>query len=249
MRRIITLTLAAMLSACVPGTVRHTVVPTPAAIHSYAAACSAPVPGLTPGGYVFAGFDFVDEHCGIFFDGVIELAKDARYASSSIATANTQAALIMTAVNASLTAIAVVAAGSEMARKLIDGYAEVYAFSPYAVEVRRLAFEAMEAYRATPEVAEAIAALRMDLSGDAWCIAHNVVRNYAKICSISGVEALARQAVAHSTITRSEAPAATLVVRRQSSLVRRGQRRATAQELRTFRGFSMPNFNAGSPPR
>ena len=34
----------------------------------------------------------------------------------------------------------------------------------------------------------------MTSAGDAYCVAGNIVRNYAKICSVANVEALARQA-------------------------------------------------------
>src|SRR3954468_14325258 len=124
MRRPIVVLLAFLLvSGCGPRSGGRGVSVRPSEVHAFASACAVPVQELSPAGYTFAGFDFVDEQCGIFFDGVIELAKDSRFASSSIATANTQAALVMAAVDAAKNSIAMVAAGSELARRLIDGYA------------------------------------------------------------------------------------------------------------------------------
>ena len=252
MRFISTIVVAFILAGCTAQNVRQAAIVDPIAIQSYAAICSAEVSGLSPQGYVYAGMDFVDQQCTTFFDNVILLQKDARYASSSVATANTQTALILAAVEASAKSIAIVAASSELIRRLIDGFASEYAFAPYAVEVRKLVFDTLTAYRMSPETDDAIAALRTaNTMSDAQCIATNIVRNYAKICSISGVEALARQAISNSPVSKSDgsggfAPASFRVTQRLA--VRRTVRRATAAEVETFRrGLPLPNFVAGAP--
>jgi hypothetical protein len=242
-----------VLSGCTSANdVRRAVVVEPEGIHSYAAMCSAPVSEMSPEGYVYAGWDYVDEQCSAFFDNLILLSKDARYASSSIATANSQATLILQAVEASATSIAIVAAGTELARQLINGFAAEYAFSPYSVEVRRLVFAAMSAYRTDSETGSALDALTTArFSGDAYCLATNIVRNYAKLCTISGVEALARQAVANSYVQRVRpvAPYSSRF-RALSAPAAAGprRRRATDAEIATFRrGLGLPNYMAGSP--
>jgi hypothetical protein len=122
--------------------IQEPVVVTPQYVHAYANQCSAaPENNLTPVGYVVAGLDAVDEQCITFFDGIVQLQKDARYASSSVATANAQTAVVLGLVKASAGTIGVIAAGSELARKLIEGYAAEYAFSPYALESRKVVFE------------------------------------------------------------------------------------------------------------
>jgi hypothetical protein len=252
-RRSIIILLTLLVSGC--GNSPRGVSVKPSEVHAFAAVCSVPVSNLSPIGYTLAGFDFVDEQCGVFFDGIIELAKDTRYASSSIATANTQAALIMAAVHAAASSIAIVAASSELARKLIDGYAVEYAFSPYALEVRQLVVDALAAYRGDVKTDEAIRSLEtLPGGGDAYCLANNIVRNYAKICSVANVEALARQAVANSKISRSNAPltdgALRVAVRGQPSIASspRSFRRATPEELTQFRrGVALPNYTAGTP--
>jgi hypothetical protein len=250
MHRVIVIALALSLSGCL-GSDRPGVTVKPADVHAYAGVCAVPVPDLSPAGYTFAGFDFVDEQCGIFFDGIVELSKTARFASTSIATANTQATLILTAVEAAEKSIAIVAAGSELARKLIDGYAAEYAFAPYAPEVRQLVMDAMTAYRLDTDTDRAIAALQANATtGDAYCLAHNVVRNYAKICSIANVEALARQAVANSRIGRTSPPAGTGGIGPERLAAPRAarMRRAHAEDIATFRrGLGLPNFTAGRP--
>jgi hypothetical protein len=245
--------LALLVSGC--GNNPRGVSVKPAEVHAFAGVCSAPVPNLSPIGYTLAGFDFVDEQCGVFFDGIIELAKNSRYASNSIATANTQAALIMAAVETAASSIAIVAASSELARKLIDGYAAEYAFSPYALEVRQLVVDALAAYRADGTTDHAINALQtLPGAGDAFCMANNIVRNYAKICSVANVEALARQAVANSKIGKSDPPLGNstqrVAARSQfsSPASARSLRRATSEELTNFRrGLALPNYTAGKP--
>jgi hypothetical protein len=253
--RLIVIALAAILSGCVFSKASRSVSVQPADVHAFAAVCSAPVPGLSPSGYTYAGFDFVDEQCGIFFDGIVELSKNSRFASSSIATANSQAATIMAAVDVASKAIGIVAAGSELARKVIDGYAAEYAFAPYALEVRQLALNAMTAYRNAGETDRAISALAAaPTEADAYCLANNVVRNYAKICAIANVEALARQAVANSKITKSQpsAGAERLTLRQRLSASdvgpRTAVRRATEADIVNFRrGLGLPNYTAGAP--
>jgi hypothetical protein len=252
-RPILVILLATFVSGCILGNSGRGVSVKPAEVHAFADVCSAPVPGLTPTGYTIAGFDFVDEQCGVFFDGIVELAKNSRYASSSIATANTQAALIMAAVDTATKSIAIVAASSELARKLIDGYAAEYAFSPYALEVRQLVVDALTAYRANIDTNAAVDKLQTMPPGDGFCFANNIVRNYAKICTIANVEALARQAVANSKIGKSDSPAASNAPRVAGRFVPaaaggRALPRATADDLANFRrGLALPNYTAGRP--
>lgn len=252
-RPIILVVLATFVSGCNLGSGGRGVSVKPAEVHAFAGVCSAEVPGLTPFGYTMAGFDFVDEQCGIFFDGIVELTKNSRYASSSIATANTQAALIMAAVDTATKSIAIVAASSELARKLIDGYAAEYAFSPYALEVRQLVVDALTAYRANKDTDAAIDRLQTVPLGDGFCLANNIVRNYAKICTIANVEALARQAVANSKIGKSDSPAAGNATRMAGRFVPaaasgRALPRATSEEMTNFRrGLALPNYTAGRP--
>jgi len=248
MRFISIIVMTLILTGCGWSNVRHAAVVDPVGIQSYAAVCSVEVPGLTPEGYVFAGWDFVDEQCGTFFDNVILLQKDTRYASSAIATANTQTALILAAVEASAKSIAIVAASSEFVRRLIDNFATEYAFAPYAVEVRQLVIDALSRYRISDATTGALGEMRSARTiGDAQCLANNIVRNYAKICTISGVEALARQAIANSQIHQSPGPGAG-GGGGQRSLVGRSFRRATAAESISFRrSLALPNFVAGVP--
>ena len=202
MKFVFLVALAVLVGACSLSDNNTAVTVTPESVHAYADYCSRQPARVTPVGYVAAGFDDVDEQCQTFFDGIVLLQKNARYASSSIATGNSQAAVIMGLVKASAGSIAVVAAGSELARKLVEGYAAEYAFSPYALETRKLAFDAMTAYRNDTGTISAINALDRS-SGDNYCLAQNIVRNYAKICSISGVEALAKQAIAAGSVKKS----------------------------------------------
>jgi len=217
----------------------HAVVVTPESVHAYAGACSAIPANVTPIGYVYAGWDFVDQQCQTFFDGIVELQKEARYASSSIATANSQAAAIMGLVKTAATTISIVAAGSELARKLVDGYAAEFAFSPYAVEARSVVFDALTAYRNDPTVAANVRSLSA-ASPDNYCVAQNIVRNYAKICSLAGIEMLARQAISTSKVSRSAGGAAGGNIRPAPASLRSGSAPAN-----TSVGLGLPNFVAG----
>lgn len=219
----------------------HAVVVTPESVHAYAAACSAVPASLTPVGFVYAGWDYVDQQCQIFFDGIVELQKDARYASSSIATANSQAAAIMGLVNAAASSIAMVAAGTELARKLVDGYAAEFAFSPYAVESRKVVFDALSAYRNDKDIVATVQGLSA-ASPDNYCIAQNVIRNYAKICSLAGIEMLARQAIASAPISRSDSGGGGSGVNRVTSVSPARLRRGLAPAPV---GLGLPNFVAG----
>jgi hypothetical protein len=231
--------VACFLTACVGSGLRQSVTATPDGVRDYAQLCAKPIPELTPAGYIYAGFDLVDEQCGIFFDNLTNLARDTRYTSTSIATANAQAAAILGVVEASAKSIAIVAAGTELARRLVDNYAEVYAFAPYAVEIRRLVDTAFSAYRDDAQVNSAIARLETGSNtGDSLCLAHNIVRNYAKICSIANLDALARQAIGTANVREAGASA------RPS--ISTPLRAPTSREAVTFRRtLSLPNFVAG----
>ncbi|TKD47536.1 MAG: hypothetical protein E5W98_06380 [Mesorhizobium sp.] len=174
-------------------------------MRTYANACAVPPHGLSPIGYVSAGVDLVDSKCDEFFDSLIRLENDASFARSGIATANTQTAVILGALKSSATTIAIIAAASQLATSLIEGYTKVYAFAPYAVEVRRLVVETMQKYRSSEEFAGAVSALvTLPTNSDAFCTAQNIVRNYAKVCTITGIEDLARQAISRGEIVKRE---------------------------------------------
>jgi hypothetical protein len=62
----------------------------------------------------------------------------------------------------------------------------------------------MKAYRDDTNTVTLVNSLQRP-SGDNYCAAQNVIRNYAKICSIGGIEALTRQAIANTKINKSDA--------------------------------------------
>ncbi|RWH65943.1 hypothetical protein [Mesorhizobium sp.] len=195
--------LAILVSGCNSANVRSGVSFSPNEMRGYANACAVPPQRLSPIGYVSAGIDLVDSKCDEFFDSLVRLQNDASFAQSGIATANTQTAAILGALKSSAATIAIIASASQLATSLIDGYTKAYAFAPYAVEVRRLVVETMQKYRSSEEFAGAVSALAtLPTSSDAFCAAQNIVRNYAKACTITGIEDLMRQAISSGEIVK-----------------------------------------------
>jgi len=202
-------------------------------MRSYANACAIPPRGLSPIGYVSAGVDLVDSKCDEFFDSLVRLENDASFAQSGIATANTQTAAILGALKSSAATIAIIAAASQLATSLIDGYTKAYAFAPYAVEVRRLVVDTMQKYRSSEEFAGAVGALAaLPTNSDAFCAAQNIVRNYAKACTITGIEDLTRQA-----ISRGE------IVKREHTAMPRGGAKAISRDRSPQKLFQVPSFD------
>jgi len=201
MRSGLTIISVVFLSSCALESTRGGVVASPDIVRVYAAQCSTPIGSLTSVGYVAAGIEVVDRECAVFFDSLILLGKDARFLSSGASTAGTQTTLLLTALAKSASTIAAVAAAAEIAKALIDEFAKEYAFSPYAAELRSLTMSAMIKFRESNEFAGAITELsQYGNTADSLCFAQNIVRNYASICSISGIESLARQAIASGKI-------------------------------------------------
>lgn len=149
MRSFIASLLLCCLTACAP--YDTAVMTTPENVRAYANACAAPPQNLRADGFVYAGFDFVDQECQNFFDNIVLLQKQARYSSSMIATGNSTTAAILALVKASAVSIAIVASGTEFARTVIEGYAAEFAFAPYALEARAAVFDAMSLYRNDPQ--------------------------------------------------------------------------------------------------
>jgi hypothetical protein len=152
---------------------------------------------------VSAGVDLVDGRCSEFFDSLVRLQHDADFARTGVVTANTQTAAILGALEASSSAIAIIAAASQFATNMIDSYTQAYAFAPYAVEARRLVMEAMDKFKSSIEFSAAISSLNtLPTSSDSYCAAQNIVRNYARLCTISGIEDLTRQAISEGRIVK-----------------------------------------------
>lgn len=185
--------------------------PTVAEVHAYAQQCGQPVDGQSAAGAALTGVALVELRCGEFFDRLIELQHNVGFARQGLSTGNTQAAAILAALKQSATSIAILAAATEFATSLLDSYSRTYTFANYAGDLRRLVFEAMGAHKRSDEFKFSIEILSSaDGRGTSYCMAQRVIQDYARICTVSGIESLTRQAIAKSEVkdfNRSESGA------------------------------------------
>ncbi len=103
--------------------------------------------GDTPRDTLVIGVAYVDQRCNEFFDAVEQMARRTELARTGLASATTQAAIIMTAAETSTLAVANVAGALEVTRALLNEYRVQFTFVPHSSELRSLVIQAMTAQR------------------------------------------------------------------------------------------------------
>ncbi len=103
--------------------------------------------GATPRDTLVIGVAYVDQRCAEFFDAVEQLARRTELARTGLASATTQAAIVMTAAETSTLAVANVAGALEVTRALLNEYRVQFTFAPHSSELRSLVIQAMTAQR------------------------------------------------------------------------------------------------------
>jgi hypothetical protein len=173
--------------------------PEPQAIVDYVALFGpfAKRPIETGGDYVWAGYTYVDHHCTRFFrvleDGRAHLAFAKNTASSAFGAANT----VLTLLKESQTSIGIVGAAGTLIGATINSYSNDFYYnqfssvSQYGGSLWLQTTIAQSDYKFRNDV---IRGLYSEISGAPIAVveirakAHNIVQNYARLCTIQQMQ-------------------------------------------------------------
>jgi hypothetical protein len=192
--------IAILLSGCDSGSIRNGATLTPETVRAYMSnSCSVPPGPKSYSAYDFyvAGIGAARLQCDNYMLALINANRDSRFASSSIATASSQTALILAATASNATKpIAVIAAASEFVRQIISGYSNEYAFASFAQEIYPQLHTIMNAYLADSRTIQVVSRIKADpYSTASYCIATDIVRTFASNCSPVNIDSNVRAAI------------------------------------------------------
>jgi hypothetical protein len=103
--------------------------------------------GDTPRDTLVIGVAYVDQRCSDFFDAVEQMSRRTELISTGLASATSQAAIIMRVAERSALEVARVAGALEITRVLLNEYKEQFTFAPHSSQLRSLVIQAMTAQR------------------------------------------------------------------------------------------------------
>ncbi len=191
-------------------------IPDGAQLEGYAKASFVPPYriGATPRDTLVIGVAYVDQRCAEFFDAVEQMARRTELARTGLASATTQAAIVMSAAESSALAVANVAGALEVTRAILNEYRVQFTFAPHSSELRSLVIQAMTAQRR-----ELGAVLERDARfSDVDAIA--AVKKYAENCTLGAIREHWNNAVAKAVRegVRADVPAPPTGVPRAGSL-------------------------------
>jgi hypothetical protein len=185
-------------------------------LESYAKTSFAPPYriGNTPRDTLIIGVAYVDQRCAEFFDAVEQMNRRAEVVGTGLASATSQAAIIMSVAKRSALEVARVAGALEVTRAILDEYREQFAFAPHSSELRSLVLQAMHGQRL-----ELDAKVHSDTSRIAVIAA---IKKYAENCTLGAIREHWNNAVAKAVregVQPESAPPRDAVPRRAMSAI------------------------------
>jgi hypothetical protein len=173
-------------------------VPNPANMIAYANYCEIPFDGHRSAGSVAAsGFASVEQQCGIFFDKLAELTQTGRFGNKAIEASSLGTQTIMQAAKAAARSVTIVGASYTIAEAVLNAFIEQYAFSPDLYQIRELTLQAFTQHTIDNQVK--LISLRSGFTPDDYCDAAILIQQHSSICTVSSIQSLFDQQVAHAT--------------------------------------------------
>lgn len=136
------------------------------------------------------GIAYVDQRCSDFFDAVEQMNRRNEVVAAGLASATSQAAIIMRVAERSALEVARVAGALEVTRAILSEYKEQFTFAPHSSQLRSLVIQAMTAQRM--EYGKVVAADLEFSHVDAMA----AVRKYAENCTLGAIREHWNNAVA-----------------------------------------------------
>jgi hypothetical protein len=160
------------------------------AVYTFANACVNPLsvtpatpvtPLLHASTYATAGYAYVEQQCGVFFDNLAEVTQAGRFGDRALTAGSLGATAILQAAKAAAQSVVIVAASATLTQAVFDSFVEQYAFAPYLYKLKDLTTQAFN--QDTKENTSQIATLAD--TPDGYCAAYILIQKHASICTIS----------------------------------------------------------------
>lgn len=173
------------------------------AVYTYANYCAAPQPAsavpLHAVTYANAGYAYVEQQCGLFFDNLAQLTQAGRFTDKALTAGGLGATAILQAAKAAAQSVTIVAASATLTQAVFDAFVEQYAFAPYLYKIKDLTSQAF--FQHYKETRDSIALLPD--TPDGYCTAYILVQKHASICTISYLQMQFDSQIAKATVVSS----------------------------------------------
>jgi hypothetical protein len=158
------------------------------AVYTYANYCvspqtaspATPLP-LHAKTYATAGYAYVEQQCGLFFDNLAQLTQAGRFSDKALTAGGLGATAILQAARAAAQSVTIVAASAALTEAVFDAFVEQYAFAPYLYKLKDLTSQAFNKH--LDDTQRAIDGLTD--TPDDYCTAYILIQKHASICTIS----------------------------------------------------------------
>lgn len=215
--------LALLLAGCSAYSVQPLTSPPPQEVVNYADELAGVVkPDMTPREYLAASIVYSDQKCEEFFNALSRFKQDSSMFEKVLSAALTAGTPLYPIFGVKQAAQTVFSTTLATTQSLTNSYAEIYAFTPYAEELRRLVKDAQQTYIDGPRVKAMVSVINLysptnpvttvDPSGsvtvagnsfvassvtrrEAYLASRMVANGYASQCSLANLHSLIRQSI------------------------------------------------------
>lgn len=139
-----------------------------------------------PSEYTAAGYRYVDRACNAYFDNLILAQHKLHFAQDVTVAGGSGAATVLSLAKTAQASIGMVAAGFGFTSTILKSFDDRALLTPYPEETKALIIAALHAYRTDAPASSS--------SDRATALAR--VQDYAELCSYSGINRFAKQALA-----------------------------------------------------
>jgi hypothetical protein len=157
------------------------------AINTFANYCLNPLavtagaPTLHAATYTAAGYAYVEQQCGLFFDNLAQVTQAGRFGDRALTAGSLGATAILQAAKAAAQSVVIVAASATLTQAVFDAFVEQYAFAPYLYKLKDLTTQAFNKHLTDTQAAIA----SLPDNPDGYCAAYILIQKHASICTIS----------------------------------------------------------------
>lgn len=220
----IALPLCLVLGACSSQIDTLTATPTPAQVSVFASESGTAVVSDATGSrpmysseYLLASINYTNQKCDEFFDRLAKFQQDSSFVDKVLASSIAAATPLMASYGVAAAPIAVTAASIAYAQNINKFTAEIYAFVPYASQLKRHVKDQMSAYltginsdwkqgRLQSSACSSTGGCYNEL--ERLVVVRGRAQQYANICSIGNLRAIVDSSLANTTsVCRTTTPA------------------------------------------
>ncbi|MFN0219009.1 MAG: hypothetical protein ACKVP4_09375 [Hyphomicrobium sp.] len=199
------------LSGCANLLAQSVELPTPTNINDYIGMFEpfATGPILTGSDYVWAGYAYSDHHCNNYFSALEKSKMQASFIKDTTASAFAAANTFMSLASTSQKALGIVAAAGSFVGNVMTSYNNEFFFAQHSGALWNQVVIAQNQYK-FHDVVDLYDSIKANPISNVTtaAVAHNIVQNYARLCTLQQLDLFVSTALTTRSATASDGPGA-----------------------------------------